>query len=86
MKKMLFVVNPYAGKRKINRYLSEVITIFNRAGYDVTTYMTAGPGDAVGYVEDQAKDMDLIVCAGGDGTFNEMVAGLLKSGCDVPVG
>lgn len=86
MKKMLFVVNPYAGKRKITRYLSEVIGIFNRADYDVTTYMTAGPGDAIGYVEDRAKDMDLIVCAGGDGTFNEMVAGLLKSECDVPVG
>ena len=83
---MLFVVNPYAGKRKVNRYLADIIGIFNRAGYDVLTYMTAGPGDAVEYVEEWAEEVDLIVCAGGDGTFNEVVAGLLKSGEDVPVG
>ncbi len=86
MKKMLFVVNPYAGKRRVNRYLADIIGIFNRAGYDVLTYMTAGPGDAVNYVEKWAEEVDLIVCAGGDGTFNEMVAGLLKSDCRVPVG
>ena len=32
MKKMLFVMNPYAGTRKANRYLADMLSIFNRAG------------------------------------------------------
>ena len=86
MKKMLFVMNPYAGQRKANRYLTDIITIFNRAGYDVLTYMTAGPGDAAREVEEKAGEMDLVACCGGDGTFNETISGILRSGADVPVG
>ena len=86
MKKMLFVMNPYAGMRKANRYLADIIALFNRADYDVTTYMTAGPGDAIEVVERKAREMDVVVCCGGDGTFNETISGILRSGCDVPVG
>lgn len=86
MKKLLFVMNPYAGTKKANRYLPEIIALFNRANYDVTAYMTAGAGDATRVVAEKAPQMDLIVCAGGDGTFNETVSGVLKSGVDVPVG
>ena len=86
MKKMLFVMNPYAGQRRANRYLADVISIFNRGGYAVSAYMTAGPGDGARVVEEVAPDMDLVVCAGGDGTFNEMITGVLRSGADVPLG
>ena len=86
MKKMLFVMNPYAGTRKANRYLADILSVFNRAGYQVEVYMTAGQGDGEKTVLCRAKDQDLVVCCGGDGTFNETVSGVLKSGCDVPVG
>ena len=45
MKKLLLLMNPYAGTRKANRVLADIIAIFNRAGFDVQTYMTAAPGD-----------------------------------------
>ena len=86
MKTMLFVVNPYAGTRKINRYLSDVIGIFNRADYEVITYITASQSDATQYVQSHAPRADMVVCAGGDGTFNETITGILSSGVDVPVG
>ena len=86
MKKMLFVMNPYAGTRKGKRYLADIIDIFNRADYDVLTYMTAGQGDGARIVEERAKNVDLVVCCGGDGTFNEAITGILRSGADVPVG
>ena len=86
MKKMLFVMNPFAGTRKAGKFLTEIITVFNRAGYLVSVHMTAGPGDADRVVEQLAGEMDLIVCCGGDGTLNEAVSGLLRSGADVPVG
>ena len=86
MKNMLFVMNPYSGMRKAVRYLADIISLFNRSGYDVTTHMTAGPGDATAVVERLAPKMDLIVCCGGDGTLNETITGMLHAGVDVPIG
>ena len=37
MKKMLFVMNPYSGMRKAAKYLTDIIAVFNRAGYEVIT-------------------------------------------------
>ena len=85
-KKMLLVINPCAGKKKIQGKLTQVIDRFNRAGYLVTTYITAAPGDGLEAVARLAKDMDLVVCCGGDGTFNETLSGVLKSGVSIPVG
>ena len=86
MKKLLFVMNPRAGHRKANRHLAEILAIFNRAGYRVDTYMTAGPGDGVQVVTRRAAEVDLVVCCGGDGTFNEAVTGMLQSDIQVPIG
>ena len=86
MKKMLFVMNPYSGQRKASRYLADIIGMFNREGYEVIIHMTGGHGDAVEVVERKARDVDLVVCCGGDGTFNETVSGILRSGVEVPVG
>lgn len=86
MKKMLFVLNPYSGQRRAAKVLAELITLFNRADYQVQAYMTAGPGDATREVARVCKDMDLVVCCGGDGTFNETISGLLEAGADTPVG
>ena len=83
---MLFVMNPYAGTKQGVRYLADVIAIFNRADYEVLTYMTSGQGDAQRIVTEKASEVDLVVCAGGDGTFNEAVSGILSSGLDVPLG
>ncbi len=86
MKKMLFVMNPYSGMRKAGRYLPDIIAMYNRAGYRVITHMTGGQGDATRVVEEEAGNVDLVVCCGGDGTFNETITGILKSGASVPVG
>ena len=86
MKKLLLVMNPYAGTRQGVRYLADVIAIFNRADYEVLAYMTSGQGDAQRYVKEKAAEVDLVVCAGGDGTFNEAVSGILTGETDVPLG
>ena len=86
MKKMLFVINPYAGMRKANRVLTEILTVFNRAGYRVEVHITEGPGDCERFVESYAGEADLAVCCGGDGTFNETVSGVMRSGRQIPLG
>ena len=86
MKKMLFIMNPYSGKRRANKYLVEILETFNRAGYQVTVHMTAGRGDATEVAKTLGAEMDIVVCCGGDGTFNETVAGVMKCGKEVSVG
>ena len=86
MKKMLFIMNPYAGQKKAAKSLAHIVEIFNRAGYEVNMYMTAGQGDGERMAVRRAKDHDLVVCCGGDGTFNEVAAGLMESGAVVPLG
>ena len=86
MKKLLFIMNPFAGQKRANKFLPDIISLYNRAGYDVTTYMTGGPGDATRVAARLAPDVDLIVCCGGDGTLNETIAGLLDAGLNVPIG
>ena len=86
LKKLLFVLNPYAGMRKASKALTDILAVFNRADYDVHMYVTAEPGDAIGAVAKLAPGMDMVVCSGGDGTFNETVTGLMKAGLDLPLG
>lgn len=86
MKKLLLVVNPYSGQKKAAKLLPEIIAMFNRADYTVQVYITAGPGDATVEVARVCRDVDLVVCCGGDGTFNETVAGVMQCGREVPVG
>ena len=86
MKKMLFIMNPYSGMRRASRYLADIIALFNRNGYEVITHMTGAQGDATQVVARTAHKVDLVVCCGGDGTFNETVTGLLQSGVDIPIG
>ena len=86
MKKMLFIMNPMAGTKRASRFLSEILNIFNRADFQVEVYITACPGDGRTYVANHCKDADLVVCCGGDGTYNETVSGLLDCGCTIPVG
>lgn len=86
MKKLLLVVNPYSGQKKAAKLLPEIIAMFNRADYTVQVYITAGPGDATVEVARVCRDVDLVVCCGGDGTFNETLAGILEAGLNTPIG
>lgn len=86
MKKILFVMNPYAGTRRAAKELTDILAVFNQADFEVTTYMTSGTGDAFQIAKDRSEGMDMVVCCGGDGTLNETVSGLLTAGLDIPIG
>ncbi len=86
MKKLLFIMNPFSGQRKANKLLPDILLLFREAEYETIVHMTNGTGDATRAAERYAKEVDLIVCCGGDGTLNETVTGLMRSGADVPIG
>lgn len=79
-------MNPCAGTKKANRYLTDILVLFGKNGYNSTVHLTEAAGDAKEVVKQNAKDFDLIVSIGGDGTFNEVVAGVIKAEADVEIG
>lgn len=85
-KRLLLVMNPCAGIKKANRYLPDLLRLFSDYGYVSTAYMTGKRGDGTEFARTHAAEADLIVCIGGDGTLNEVIEGLLKSGTDCPLG
>ena len=86
MKKLLFVINGHSGKGQIKNRLLEIIDVMVQEGYQVTVHTTQAREDATNVVREQAKDYDLIVCSGGDGTLDEAVTGMMQSGEKVPIG
>ena len=86
MKKLLFIMNPFAGQKKANKVLPEILMLFTEAGYEINVSMTTGPGAATRLAAERGGRADLVVCCGGDGTLNETIAGILMAGLTVPVG
>ena len=85
-KRLLFIINPVSGKKLVLRSITDIISIFQDAGYTTTVMVTQRAGDARVFTQKFGKDHDRIVVAGGDGSLNEVVTGLVLSGQKVPVG
>lgn len=86
MKTLLFIVNPKAGKAKSLAPLFDAVARFSQAGYLVRVFVTEGAGDARQAAAELGGDFDLVVCAGGDGTLNETISGLMTLENRPPVG
>ena len=83
---LLLIYNPRAGKGSFLPSLPGVIDLFVKAGYSVEVYPTQGPEDAIRKTSELAEWIDLVVTAGGDGTIDEIITGLVRRGRNVPVG
>ncbi len=77
-KKLLMIINPRSGRNKKRDDLSEAIKVFDDCGYSVKSYNTLGAGDATEYARKHASEYDVVVCRGGDGTFCEMMNGVMQ--------
>lgn len=84
-KKMLFILNPRAGTMLASKYLVDILKEFEEGGYITTILLTRKPGDGRTFTMKYGKGMDVIACAGGDGTLNEIIDGILSAGlkCDI---
>lgn len=87
MRKLLFIYNPRAGKERIRSNLLDIIDIFTKAGFMVTTYPTQGRGDARRVVAGRKEEYEMVAVSGGDGTLDEVVNGMLDSDRErLPIG
>ncbi|HKY94843.1 MAG TPA: diacylglycerol kinase family protein, partial [Kiloniellales bacterium] len=77
-RRLLVVFNPTAGarrRRRLDRFLRAVAA----AGAEVTLCETTAAGDAHAFaLAAREDDYDALVVAGGDGTINEAINGLLQ--------
>ena len=78
MKKCVLIYNSKSGLGVNKIPFKRVTKIVNSYGYDLILEKTKRKGHAINIVKKLKDDVDLVIAAGGDGTFNEVVAGNLK--------
>ena len=77
MKRARIIYNPTAGREVFRKHLAEVLERLEIAGYETSCHATTAEGDATQAAKDAVeRGFDLIITAGGDGTLNEVIAGI----------
>lgn len=75
--KALVVYNTFSGKSKIVKQIEYICEVLKTKYEIVESYASEGPKSITSYILQNAKDHDLVVAAGGDGSINEAVNGLM---------
>jgi diacylglycerol kinase (ATP) len=79
MKRARLIYNPTSGREQIRRNIPYILDRLEKAGYEASCHATTGAGDATAAAREAvAREFDLVVAAGGDGTINEVVNGLAE--------
>lgn len=78
--KYLVILNPSAAKGAALKNKAKIEKLLEDYSLDYTLIVSAKPGDpaALAY-EAEEKEYDVVVAAGGDGTSNEIINGLMAS-------
>lgn len=76
--KVLLVVNPVAGSRLKRKKLARIIAHLRHAASALEIIYTTAAQDATRLIREKRKEgWTLLLCAGGDGTINETVNGMI---------
>jgi YegS/Rv2252/BmrU family lipid kinase len=75
-RRLLVIHNPTAGRGE-RRRLAAVLTALRKEAVRVELHATVSAGDAERTARDCGPDIDVLVVAGGDGTINEAINGLM---------
>ena len=82
--KLLFIINPVAGKGKTRDAIPIIEHFCRQRGIQYKIRETKGPGDATLIVQEHSTAYSAVIAAGGDGTVLEVTNGL--SGKNIPLG
>ena len=89
MRKVLLLYNPSSGQKRARRagVIAKAGDVFRSAGLQVEQCATTHAGSAVEQTEQAvAAGFDTVIACGGDGTANEAVNGLMRSGSQATLG
>ena len=74
-----FVVNPHAAVGAVGKEWPRIEKRSRERLGSFRTYITRGPGDATHLTRNAlGEGCEIIVCVGGDGTFNEVINGFME--------
>ena len=77
MKRARIIYNPTSGRELFKKHLPEVLQRLETAGYEASCHATTGAGDATDAAKKAVeRGFDIVIACGGDGTLNEVVAGI----------
>lgn len=84
--RMKLIINPLSGGKKIETYLPIIKEILGK-DHSLSLAMTEKKNSAFQEAQKaSARDYDLIVVCGGDGTMNEVINGVVSSHSSLPIG
>jgi len=83
---ILAIVNPQSGLRHGQQTFSQLHSILQQAGQQLTVVTTSGPGHATRIAaESELQNFRCIAAIGGDGTIHEIVNGLMQRPAPVQI-
>lgn len=85
MENVLLIKNPRAGKDSKRIGTGEIISAFKEHGIECFEKTTTCQGDAVNIAQKYASSYDAVICCGGDGTYNEVINGMMLAETDKPI-
>ncbi|MEZ4771132.1 MAG: diacylglycerol kinase family lipid kinase [Caldilineales bacterium] len=85
MSKALVIFNPYAGRGRGAKRAEAVVAALHAVDFEFDSVVSENRGHAVELAQRAVEaGRELIVAAGGDGTLNEVVNGILKADAEGP--
>lgn len=75
---VLLIVNPNAGRGKVQRRIPEIKEDLIKTGYDVDIINTKKNFSAKDIIKEYDKKPDIVICCGGDGTVNDLVTAVME--------
>lgn len=84
MKRLLFIFNEKSGRAQLRERLYSIVNFYQQKGFIVILL----PIEQINYLPNlfETITIDILVCAGGDGTLNGVLSKYMELGCKTPVG
>lgn len=76
---MLLIINPVSGRGVLHYKLWRILKLFSDSNIATQVLFTKKRGDALEYAKNCPDTIKTVVCAGGDGTLNEVISGLMEN-------
>ena len=78
--KYVIILNPVAGKGYAPKHIPQINEYLQNFELNYEIQLTKHPGHAISLAEEFSKEPNnIIVAAGGDGTCNEVINGLMQT-------
>lgn len=75
------IINPNSNPRSVKRYLRAAVHLLRSRGFQVSVSFSRKPGDVFHLARQAAlRGFAVVIAAGGDGTINEVINGIIGKG------